>query len=234
MITVTITNRQKTLPIDRRRCAGRCGTILEDAGIQEGLISVAVVDDATIARLHGKFLSDPQPTDVLSFLLERSAQTLEGEIVLSADAARANATRYQWTAAEELLLYAIHGALHLVGCDNATPRKRGSCASETRVSCAGQGLKTGGHSCETASGLPDEVRTSPRSHLSPFPLSPLPSPLTSPSFRCATIDAAIEMANNNATASSDIQTGNGAMPCRSSQNSASIFAPTKASTAANP
>ena len=85
---------------------------------------MAVVDDATIARLHGKFLSDPQPTDVLSFLLERSAQTLEGEIVLSADAARANATRYRWTAAEELLLYAIHGALHLVGCDDATPRKR--------------------------------------------------------------------------------------------------------------
>ena len=83
-----------------------------------------MVDDATIARLHGEFLGDPEPTDVLSFVLERSPQALEGEVVVSADTAGANAIRYHCTAEEELLLYVIHGMLHLVGHDDATPRKR--------------------------------------------------------------------------------------------------------------
>lgn len=97
---------------------------MRDAGLSEARISIAVVDDATIARLHEKFLADPSPTDVLSFVLERSEEHLEGEVVLSADTARANATRYRNTAEREALLYAIHGVLHLVGYDDTTPRMR--------------------------------------------------------------------------------------------------------------
>ena len=98
--------------------------IVRDAGILEAQIGIAVVDDAAIAKLHDEFLNDTDPTDVLSFLLERSADILEGEVVVSADTARANAPRYRATAEDELLRYVIHGALHLVGYDDATPRKR--------------------------------------------------------------------------------------------------------------
>ena len=98
--------------------------ILREAGIQEAKISLAVVDDAAIVKLHGEFLNDPTPTDVLSFALERSPQVLEGEVVLSADTARANAIHYHCSPQEELLRYVIHGALHLVGYDDTTPRKR--------------------------------------------------------------------------------------------------------------
>ena len=87
-------------------------------------ISVAVVDDPTIAELHQRYLDDPSPTDVLSFVLERSPKYLEGEIVVSADTAADLAPNYNWTAADELLLYVIHGALHLVGYDDTTPKKR--------------------------------------------------------------------------------------------------------------
>lgn len=97
---------------------------MRDADITDANISVAVVDDATIGRLHGQFLNDPSPTDVLSFTLERSPDYLEGEVVLSADTARANAARYRSTAEREALLYAIHGTLHLVGYDDATPSDR--------------------------------------------------------------------------------------------------------------
>ena len=56
--------------------------IVRDAGIAKRTISVAMVDDATIAKLHRQFLDDPEPTDVLSFVLERSDQSLEGEVVV--------------------------------------------------------------------------------------------------------------------------------------------------------
>jgi probable rRNA maturation factor len=99
-------------------------TILRDAGIADGRIGVAVVDDATIAKLHNEYLNDPEPTDVLSFALDRSPGYLEGEVIVSADTAIAAAPRFKNSAANELLLYVIHGTLHLVGYDDATPKKR--------------------------------------------------------------------------------------------------------------
>ena len=61
---------------------------------------------------------------MLSFVLERSPQALEGEVVVSADTARAVRPAYGCTAEEELLRYVIHGTLHLVGYDDTTPQKR--------------------------------------------------------------------------------------------------------------
>ena len=43
---------------------------------------------------------------------------LEGEIVVSIDTARREAADAGWSADDELLLYVVHGALHLAGyCD---------------------------------------------------------------------------------------------------------------------
>jgi probable rRNA maturation factor len=121
---LSITNRQKTLPIDRRRIRRAILAILRDADVTDANLSVAIVDDPTIAELHERFLNDPTPTDVLSFVLERSETFLEGEVVVSADTAAANAKRYRSTPEDELLRYAIHGTLHLVGYDDLAPAER--------------------------------------------------------------------------------------------------------------
>jgi len=144
LISVAITNRQKRLPIDRRRMRRIVQAIARDVGIADGQIGIAVVDDATIAKLHNEYLNDPEPTDVLSFALESSPGYLEGEVIVSADTAIASAARFKSSAANELLLYVIHGTLHLVGYDDATPKKRATmrrhekkylgmkCTTETR------------------------------------------------------------------------------------------------------
>jgi probable rRNA maturation factor len=123
-IAIHITNRQKALPIDRRRVRCAVEMILRDCKITNAQISVAFVTDRAIAALHQRFLDDPEPTDVLSFLLERSGNSLEGEVVVSAETARACAAKYKSTPQDELLRYVIHGVLHLVGYDDATPRQR--------------------------------------------------------------------------------------------------------------
>jgi probable rRNA maturation factor len=123
-ISIHITNRQKSLPLDRRRLRAAVRAVLHDAGVCDAEISVAVVDDPAIAVLHGRYLDDPTPTDVLSFVLERSETRLEGEVVASADTARSLAAKYKSTPHDELLRYVIHGTLHLVGYDDATPRQR--------------------------------------------------------------------------------------------------------------
>jgi probable rRNA maturation factor len=124
MHSIHITNRQKTLPIDRRRMKAAIAAILRDADVAESDISVAIVGDREMAALHGRYLNDPTPTDVLSFVLEQSPERLEGEVIASADTAVSNAKKYHSTPAVELLLYAIHGTLHLVGYDDITPAKR--------------------------------------------------------------------------------------------------------------
>jgi len=93
-------------------------------GIETAEISIAIVDDATIAQLHGQYLGDPTPTDVLSFVLEEGDHHLEGEIVASAETAAAWAKRLAWPCENELLLYIVHGTLHLVGFDDQTPAAR--------------------------------------------------------------------------------------------------------------
>jgi probable rRNA maturation factor len=83
-------------------------------------ISIAVVDDATIHLLNRQHLGHDYPTDVLSFPLEDSPDRLQGEIVVSADTAQQNAPDFGWSFTEELCLYVVHGALHLVGFRDKT------------------------------------------------------------------------------------------------------------------
>ncbi|MCC6493039.1 MAG: rRNA maturation RNase YbeY [Pirellulales bacterium] len=80
-----------------------------------GEISVAIVDDATIHRLNRQFLTHDYPTDVLSFPLADDPPDMQGEIIASVDTAARCAAEVSWAAEDELLLYVVHGALHLAG-----------------------------------------------------------------------------------------------------------------------
>ena len=51
-------------------------------------------------------------------MLDRS-DGLEGEVVVDAQTALRSAPRYGWPPHDELLLYVVHGTLHLVGYDDA-------------------------------------------------------------------------------------------------------------------
>lgn len=72
-----------------------------------GEIEVSLVSDEAIARVHGEFMDDPTPTDVITFH--------HGEILVSVETARREGPGHGNTADEETLLYIIHGLLHLNG-----------------------------------------------------------------------------------------------------------------------
>lgn len=88
-------------------------------------VSVAIVDDDAISRLHRRYLGIEGPTDVLSFDLrdERTPAAVDGEIVVSGDTARREARRRRIPASTELLRYVIHGTLHLLGFRDDTPAR---------------------------------------------------------------------------------------------------------------
>jgi len=89
-------------------------------------LNVALVDDSTMALLHGRYLNDDSPTDVMSFDLRdnRKDKTIEGEILVSVDTARRQAEELGVPLREEILRYVIHGTLHLMGYDDRTADER--------------------------------------------------------------------------------------------------------------
>jgi len=125
-------------PFDEQIIKSAVRQVLQDGGIDRGEVSVAVVDDATIHEINRQFLCHDCPTDVISFVLERHESHLEGEIVASLETAireapRAKSAGYvsgdravngHWSVRHELLLYIVHGALHLVGYDDTTDDDR--------------------------------------------------------------------------------------------------------------
>ncbi|MFW6170405.1 MAG: rRNA maturation RNase YbeY [Planctomycetota bacterium] len=121
MIHVEFTNQQTALPVDEHRLARAARLILADHGPETAELSVAVVDNPTIHELNRRFLRHDYPTDVLSFVLEEQTGRLEGEVIVSAEMAAAEAPTHDMRPEDELLLYLIHGVLHLVGFDDNRP-----------------------------------------------------------------------------------------------------------------
>lgn len=110
--------------VDADRLEAAVRQVLDEAGIEAGEISVAVVTDEQMHALNRQYLNHDYPTDVLSFVLDEDEDRLDGEIIVSSDYASREAQRFGWTTADELLLYVIHGSLHLAGYDDQTPEAR--------------------------------------------------------------------------------------------------------------
>lgn len=88
-------------------------------------LSVVIAPDGLMRRLHQKFFDDPTLTDVITFPLEQDERghAISGEVYLSLTVARRQAQVRGIPTRHELLLYAIHGMLHLSDYDDLTPRK---------------------------------------------------------------------------------------------------------------
>jgi probable rRNA maturation factor len=85
-------------------------------------LSVALVGDRRMAALHEQFLGIPGPTDVLTFPMDEDdrGRATAGEVVVCVPEARRQAKRNGVGVERELLLYALHGMLHLCGYDDRT------------------------------------------------------------------------------------------------------------------
>ncbi len=77
-------------------------------------IDIVLVDRATMTRVHADFLGDATETDVITFPY--------GEILVCPAVAADRARELGVAFADEVLLYALHGLLHLAGYDDTTPR----------------------------------------------------------------------------------------------------------------
>jgi probable rRNA maturation factor len=100
------------------------GVAASDQGFTSGSIGLLIADDETIHEINRTHLQHDYPTDVISFSYERSGSRVEGELVASVDTASREAAQLQWSALNELILYVVHGTLHICGLEDETASQR--------------------------------------------------------------------------------------------------------------
>lgn len=75
-------------------------------------VEVSLLDDDAIADIHLRFMDIAGATDVITFD--------HGEIHVSVETARVQAAEFGSDFEKELMLYIVHGLLHLAGYDDNT------------------------------------------------------------------------------------------------------------------
>lgn len=102
------------------------------AGPVGARLEVVLLGDREHSALHDRLLGDPSSTDVMA--LPYGDLDLFGEILVNRDVARKEARRRRRPAADEALLYVVHGALHLIGFrDDGEDARAEMRAAEARV-----------------------------------------------------------------------------------------------------
>jgi len=85
-------------------------------------IDIAVVGRREMASFNRRWAGRAGATDVLSFDLSGpGCDGICGQIVVCGEMAAQRATRRKCSASAELMLYVMHGLLHIIGYDDSKP-----------------------------------------------------------------------------------------------------------------
>lgn len=88
-----------------------------------GELDIVILDDRRMRGLNRRYKRSGRSTDVLSFrigLAEFGSKGCTGQIAICASTASKNARIFKSSFERELILYIIHGILHLCGYDDQT------------------------------------------------------------------------------------------------------------------
>ncbi len=125
-IHIEIANRQSELDFDEDLLCGVLKNVLIGEGLARAELSVAVVSDSEMKDVNRRFTGRDEPTDVVAFVYEKSefGRCLVGEVVVNASQAMRESSGLRHDAGAELLLYSVHGVLHLSGWEDDTDCRR--------------------------------------------------------------------------------------------------------------
>ncbi|MDP6152593.1 MAG: rRNA maturation RNase YbeY [Phycisphaeraceae bacterium] len=96
--------------------------IAEAAGVRGGQLRVSVIDDAQMRDLHKRHKRIDDTTDVLTFdLRDEDDEPVDADVAICIDQAQQAAAHHGHDVHHELLLYAVHGLMHLMGHNDNDP-----------------------------------------------------------------------------------------------------------------
>jgi probable rRNA maturation factor len=144
---VTVTNRQRIIPIDLAKVKTMAAKVADALCInldsepskllsarqvkdiqKRAEVSLVFVSNTAIRKLNNTWRNKDVPTDVLSFPLNEAAPPGGmpwelGEIFISTEKALEQSKTFGHTLDRELAFLTVHGLLHLLGFDHETPEE---------------------------------------------------------------------------------------------------------------
>lgn len=124
-----IIQNDRAYPLVTEQLEAAAITVMTQQGVPAGSsLAVMLADDMAITALNREFRGVDAPTDVLSFPTtrywrDRPAPYL-GDIVIAYPYALRQAEREGHNPVDSLALLVVHGTLHLLGYDHASPDNR--------------------------------------------------------------------------------------------------------------
>ena len=127
-VQIQVTNKQKDLKVSAKSLRSSLSLLLSFLKVSTDEISIQLVSEKAICKLHADFFDDPSPTDCITFPLDGlnpSDYHVLGEVFICPRTATCYAKEHAIDPYEELTLYLVHGVLHLIGYEDLTsPDKR--------------------------------------------------------------------------------------------------------------
>ena len=124
MNEVTINAKEVDLPSWSGFAGDFALKVLDEIKHDNWELSILFCDDTTMSKFNTQYRKKAEPTDILSFKLGETIQAgdktayLPGDIVISLDTLKENASYFNISQDEELRRLIIHGILHLDGMDH--------------------------------------------------------------------------------------------------------------------
>jgi len=128
---IDVHNFQKRISIDGDGLRTLLLKALKLLKVPSAELSVVIVTDRKIHSLNRLYLAHDHPTDVITFDLSdgrglrgEKRTAIDGEIIVSATTAFRVSKELGILPMAELVLYAVHGILHLLGYDDHSASER--------------------------------------------------------------------------------------------------------------
>lgn len=98
--------------------------VIKEEDYQPGDLFYHFCSDEFLLRLNRNFLQHDYLTDVITFPFSTHPEIISGEIFISIDRVRENASTLQTGFEREFARVLIHGVLHLLGYDDHTDEEK--------------------------------------------------------------------------------------------------------------
>jgi probable rRNA maturation factor len=137
-VSIEVLN-ESGVEVDETALVELAGHVLGRLGVHPlAELSILIVDETAMTKLHEQWMGEPGPTDVLAFPMDElrpnsgaggrdeDASTdpaLLGDVVLCPQVAAKQAAEAGHAPQDELEMLCTHGILHLLGYDHAEPEE---------------------------------------------------------------------------------------------------------------
>lgn len=92
--------------------------LIQAEKLQAGVINYIFCNDDYLLELNQKFLERDTLTDVIAFDYSEAADEVSGDVFISIERIKENATKFNQSMESELLRVIAHGMLHLCGYED--------------------------------------------------------------------------------------------------------------------